>query len=260
MPRYAFLIEYDGGPFHGWQRQENGASVQAALEQALARLDPSGPRVQGAGRTDAGVHATGQVAHADLSRDWDPFRLTEAVNWHLQPAPVAVLACAPVDDTFHARFSAVERSYDFVILQRRAPPATFAGRVWHVRHPLNAAAMAEAAVRLVGRHDFSTFRAALCQADSPLRTLDEASLRVEPAPGGCLLRFTFRARSFLHSQVRSMVGTLERVGAGQWTPDDVSAALAAADRRACGPVAPPDGLVLNGVRYPVNPFTEGATP
>jgi tRNA pseudouridine38-40 synthase len=260
MPRYAFLVEYDGGPFHGWQRQENGASVQAALEQALARLDPSGPRVQGAGRTDAGVHATGQVAHADLSRDWDPFRLAEALNAHLRPVPVAVLACAPVDDTFHARFSAVERRYDYVILERRASPAMWAGRVWHVRHPLDAAAMAEAAARLVGRHDFTTFRAAMCQADSPLRTLDEAIVRTEPAPGGRLVRFGFRARSFLHSQVRSMVGTLERVGAGHWTPDDVSSALAAADRRACGPVAPPEGLVLTGVRYPDNPFAQGPTP
>jgi tRNA pseudouridine38-40 synthase len=256
MPRYAFHVEYDGGPFHGWQRQENGPSVQATLEAALARLDPAAPRVQGAGRTDAGVHATGQVAHADLSRDWAPFRLAEALNAHLRPAPVAVLACAAVPDTFHARFAAVERSYDYVILERRAPPAVQAGRVWHVRHPLDAAAMADAAARLLGRHDFTTFRAALCQADSPLRTLDEASLQENPAPGGRLLRFTFRARSFLHSQVRSMVGTLERVGAGHLTPDDVAAALAAADRRACGPVAPPEGLVLTAVSYPTDPFAK----
>jgi tRNA pseudouridine38-40 synthase len=254
MPRYAFLIEYDGGPFHGWQRQDNGPSVQAALERALAALDPAAPRVQGAGRTDAGVHATGQVAHADLSRVWDSFRLAEALNWHLKPAPVAVLACAAVTDDFHARFSATGRSYDYVILERRAPPASFAGRVWHVRHRLDGPAMADAATRLVGRHDFTTFRAALCQADSPVRTLDAATLREDPAPGGRLWRFTFCARSFLHAQVRSMVGSLERVGAGAWSPDDLAAALAAADRRACGPVAPPDGLTLTRVRYPADPF------
>lgn len=254
MPRFAFLIEYDGGPFRGWQRQENGPSVQAALEAALARLDPAGPGVQGAGRTDSGVHATGQVAHADLRRDWDPFRLSEALNWHLKPLPVAVLDCAVVDDGFHARFSAVERCYDFRVLERRAPPATLAGRVWHVRHRLDGAAMAEAAARLVGRHDFTTFRAAMCQADSPVKTLDEARVAEEPAPGGRLWRFSFRARSFLHSQVRSMVGSLERVGAGAWSPDDLAAALAAADRRACGPVAPPEGLTLTRVRYPADPF------
>ncbi len=231
--------------------------MQAALETALSRLDPSGPLVQGAGRTDSGVHATGQVAHADLSRDWDPFRLSEALNWHLKPAPVAVLTCAAMDDGFHARFSAVERSYDFLVLERRAPPATFAGRVWHVRHRLDGPAMAEAAARLTGRHDFTTFRAALCQADSPVKTLDEARVTEETAPGGRLWRFTFRARSFLHSQVRSMVGSLERVGAGAWSPDDLSAALVAADRRACGPVAPPDGLTLTHVRYPVDPFHGG---
>lgn len=256
MPRYAFLIEYDGGPFCGWQRQDNGLSVQGMVETALARLDPSTPRVQGAGRTDAGVHATGQVAHADLSRPWTSFRLGEALNWHLKPQPVAILACSEVAADFHARFSAVGRAYEYCILERRAPPATFSGRVWPVRHALDGNAMAEAAARLVGRHDFSTFRAALCQADNPIKTLDSASVDVEPAPGGRLWRFSFRARSFLHSQVRSMVGSLERVGAGAWTPDDLGAALAAADRRACGPVAPPDGLTLTRVTYPDDPFPE----
>lgn len=260
MPRFALLIEYDGGPFRGWQRQDNGPSVQAALERALARLEPAAPPVQGAGRTDAGVHATGQVAHADLSRGWDPFRLAEALNWHLKPDPVAVLACAAVDDGFHARFSAAERCYDYLILERRAPAATFAGRVWPVRHRLDGAAMAAAAAHLVGRHDFTTFRAALCQSDSPVKTLDAAQVTREPAPGGRLWRFTFRARSFLHSQVRSMVGSLERVGAGAWTPGDLAAALAAADRRACGPVAPPDGLTLTRVRYPSDPFATQEMP
>ena len=255
MPRYAFRIEYDGAPFHGWQRQAGGLpSVQAAVEGALARLDPQAPPVQGAGRTDTGVHASGQVAHADLSRSWEPARLMAALNAHLRPAPLAVTACAAVDDAFHARFSAHERRYLFRILNRRAPPVLDRGRVWHVQVPLDAGAMAEAAAALTGRHDFTTFRASLCQADSPLRTLDEASVSVRPVDGGQEIALTFRARSFLHSQVRSMVGTLERVGAGAWAPGDMARALAARDRTACGPVAPPQGLCLTGVGYDPDPF------
>lgn len=255
MPRYALLIEYDGTPFHGWQRQAGGQpSVQGALEGALARLDPAAPAVQGAGRTDTGVHATGQVAHADLSRDWDHVRLMQAINWHLRPAPVAVIACAPCAPEFHARFSGIERRYLFRILNRRAPPVLERGRVWHVPLPLDAEAMREGAAHLVGRHDFTTFRAALCQAQSPVKTLDEATVTAIPVPGGQELHLTFRARSFLHNQVRSMVGTLERVGAGAWPPDRVGRALAAADRSACGPVAPPQGLCLTGVGYAEDPF------
>ena len=255
MPRYALQIEYDGGPFAGWQRQAQGQpSVQQAVEEALARLEPGDHRIAAAGRTDAGVHATAQVAHADLTRDWDPFRLAEALNWHLKPAPVAVLACARVADDFHARFSAVERRYVYRILSRRAPPVLDRGHVWHVQRPLDAEAMRAGAAHLTGRHDFTTFRAALCQAQSPVKTLDAATVEVSDAPGGAEIRLSFRARSFLHNQVRSMVGTLERVGAGAWPPDRVAAALAARDRTACGPVAPPQGLCLTGVGYAVDPF------
>ncbi|MCU0906946.1 MAG: tRNA pseudouridine(38-40) synthase TruA [Rhodobacteraceae bacterium] len=254
MPRFAFLIEYHGGPFAGWQRQNGQPSVQAALEAALAVLDPAAPTVAAAGRTDAGVHATGQVAHADLSRDWDPFRLANAVNAHLRPHPVAVLAARAVAPDWHARFSATERRYLYRILVRRAPPALDAGLVWQVPRALDAAAMRAGAAHLVGRHDFTTFRAAECQADSPIRTLDEVGLTEHPVPGGMELRLTFRARSFLHHQVRSMVGTLERVGAGAWAPGDVARVLAARSRAACGPVCPPTGLSLTGVGYPDDPF------
>jgi tRNA pseudouridine38-40 synthase len=251
MPRYAFRIEYDGQPFHGWQRQAAGQpSVQAAVEAALARLDPAGPAVQAAGRTDTGVHATGQVAHADLSRPWAPLRLMAALNAQLRPLPVAVTACAPVCDAFHARFSARERGYLYRILNRRAPAVLDRGTVWQVSHPLDAAAMAEGAAHLLGRHDFTTFRAAMCQAASPVKTLDAADVTA----AGAEIRLAFRARSFLHAQVRSMVGTLERVGAGAWAPADVAAALAARDRGACGPVAPPQGLVLTHVGYDPDPF------
>lgn len=258
MPRFAFLIEYDGLPFHGWQRQAEGQpSVQAALEAALARLDPSAPTVNGAGRTDTGVHATGQVAHADLTRDWDPFRLGEALNWHLKPAPVAVLALARVADDFHARFSAVERRYTFRLVCRRAPVTHDKGRVWQVLQPLDVAAMREGAAHLVGRHDFTTFRSSICQAASPVKTLDEITISEHPFPGGTEVRFHLRARSFLHNQVRSIVGTLERVGAGAWAPARVAEALAARNRAACGPVCPPQGLYLTAVRYPIDPFSGG---
>lgn len=260
MLRYAFRIEYDGAPFHGWQRQAGDRlSVQAAVEGALARLDPAAPAVQGAGRTDTGVHATGQVAHADLSRAWDPFRLMGALNAHLRPAPVAVTGCVAVDDGFHARFSARERHYLFRILNRRAPPALDRGRVWHVQAPLDPGAMHAAAAALVGRHDFTTFRAAQCQAKSPVRTLDEVRITVHLVDGGQEIALHFRARSFLHSQVRSMVGTLERVGAGAWSLQDLARALAARDRAACGPVAPPQGLCLTRVAYDPDPFAVAET-
>jgi tRNA pseudouridine38-40 synthase len=250
MPRYALKIEYDGRPFCGWQTQVNHPSVQGAVEAALACLEPDVPRIAAAGRTDTGVHATGQVAHCDMSRDWNPFRLMEALNHHLRPAPVAILACALVDTDFHARFSATERRYMFRLLARRAPPTFEAGQVWHVRHALNLVPMQHAARHLLGTHDFTTFRASQCQAASPIKTLDALEISVHDLPHGQEFRFALRARSFLHNQVRSIVGTLERVGAGAWAPDDVKTALDACDRTACGPVSPPDGLYLTGVSYP----------
>ena len=259
MPRYALKIEYDGRPFAGWQAQADQPSVQQAVEEALARLDPNlaaGARIAAAGRTDAGVHATGQVAHADLARDWDPFRLAEALNWHLKPAPVAILAAAPVPDDFHARFSATERRYLFRLVARRAPLTHGRGMVWQVLNPLDAQAMREGAAHLVGRHDFTTFRSSICQAQSPVKTLDEITIEEQPIPHGVEYRFFLRARSFLHNQVRSIVGTLERVGAGSWPPARVGQALAACDRAACGPVCPPHGLYLTGVGYPADPFAD----
>lgn len=254
MPRFAFRIEYHGAPFCGWQRQLDQPSVQAAVEAALARLEPAQPTIAAAGRTDTGVHATGQVAHADLARDWDATRLMEAVNHHLRPAPVAVTACARVSDDFHARFSATERQYLFRLISRRPPLVHEAGLVWQVRHPLSLAPMQEAARALIGQHDFTTFRASLCQAASPVKTLDELTITEIPLAVGSEFRFTLRARSFLHNQVRSMVGSLERVGAGAWQPERMAEALAARQRAACGPVSPPQGLYLTGVRYPSDPF------
>lgn len=255
MPRYALKLEYDGAPFSGWQRQIAQPSVQGALEAALARLQPDVPSVAAAGRTDSGVHATGQVAHADLARDWDPFRLSEALNYHLRPAPVAVLAAARVAGDWHARFSAVARHYRFRILSRRAPLALEAGKAWQIRHRLDLGAMRAGAEHLVGRHDFTTFRSSTCQADSPIKTLDRLDVQETAREDGAEYLFDVRARSFLHNQVRSFVGTLEKVGAGAWAPGEVAAALAARDRAACGPVCPPHGLYLARVVYPTDPFT-----
>ncbi|RMA44133.1 tRNA pseudouridine(38-40) synthase TruA [Rhodophyticola porphyridii] len=259
MPRYALKLEYDGAPFAGWQRQADCATVQGAVEAALARLEPDVPTIAAAGRTDAGVHATGQVAHCDMARDWTPFRLSEAVNFHLKPLPVAVVACARVDDDWHARFSAEERRYLYRVVNRRAPLTLEAGQAWHVRGKLRADPMREAARHLIGRHDFTTFRATICQAKSPVKTLDAIEITEVPLDHGVEFQFRFRARSFLHSQVRSLVGSLERVGAGGWSPADMKAALEAADRAACGPVAPPFGLSLTGVGYASDPFAEPAT-
>lgn len=255
MPRFAFKIEYDGAPFNGWQRQAQGQpSVQAAIEEALAWLEPGPHTIAAAGRTDTGVHGLGQVAHVDLTKDWDPFRLSEALNHHLRPAPVAILACARVDEGFHARFSAIERRYLYRILARRAPPVLDRGQVWHVLNPLDLAAMQEGAAHLVGHHDFTTFRSTLCQSKSPVKTLDEITITAHPTPHGTEYRFFLRARSFLHNQVRSMVGSLVRVGSGSWQPARIAQALAARDRAACGTVAPPQGLCLTEVKYPVDPF------
>lgn len=255
MPRYALKIEYDGSPFSGWQRQSDVASVQGAIEAALAKLEPREHQIGAAGRTDAGVHALGQVAHCDMEKNWDPFRLSEALNYHLKPAPVAIVACAQVDEGWHARFSAVERRYLFRLVSRRAPLVHEVGAVWQVKNPLNGVAMQAAADRLLGHHDFTTFRSTVCQANSPMRTLDELRVeQIERRDGAQEFQFHVRARSFLHNQVRSFVGTLERVGAGGWTPDDVTAALEAKDRAACGTVSPPHGLYLAQVRYPNDPF------
>lgn len=259
MPRFALLIEYDGRPFSGWQAQSGQPSVQAAVEGALARLDPgfaAGARIAAAGRTDAGVHATAQVAHADLARDWDPFRLSEALNWHLKPAPIAILAVARVAPEFHARFSATGRRYLFRLLSRRAPATHDRGLVWQVSHGLDAGLMRAGAAHLIGQHDFTTFRSTMCQAASPVKTLDRIEIETRAVPQGTEFRFHLAARSFLHNQVRSIVGTLERVGAGAWAPARVGAALAARDRAACGPVCPPGGLYLCGVDYPAPPFAD----
>ncbi|MEC9434861.1 MAG: tRNA pseudouridine(38-40) synthase TruA [Pseudomonadota bacterium] len=250
MPRYKLTVEYDGRPFAGWQRQADQPSVQGALEDAIRALDPDAPGIGGAGRTDAGVHATGQVAHCDMIRDWDPFRLAEALNWHLKPAPVSVLAAERAADDFHARFDAIERRYLFVVVARRSPLTVDKGRAWRVPGPLALDPMREAAAHLLGRHDFTTFRSSICQAKSPVKTLDALDIEARPTPGGTRFEFRLRARSFLHNQVRSLVGTLERVGAGRWAPARVAEALAARDRAACGPVAPPDGLYLTDVIYP----------
>ena len=255
MPRYALKVEYHGAPFAGWQRQKDQPSVQAAIEAALAKLEPRDHTIAAAGRTDAGVHALAQVAHCDMARAWDPFRLSEALNHHLKPAPVAITACAPVADDWHARFSARERRYLFRILQRRAPATHAAGLVWQVKQPLDIAPMQQAAHRLLGRHDFTTFRSSICQADSPVKTLDRLDITAVEGLWGPEIHFDVRARSFLHNQVRSFVGTLERVGAGAWSADDVTAALEARDRAACGPVCPPQGLYLAGVGYPEDPFS-----
>jgi tRNA pseudouridine38-40 synthase len=254
MPRYALRIEYDGAPFAGWQRQDGPRSVQQCLEEALRRLDPTVPAIAAAGRTDAGVHATGQVVHADLAKAFDPFRLSEALNWHLKPDPIAITACAEVPGDWHARFSARERRYTFRIVARRAPLTLCAGLAWRVPGPLDPAAIRAGAAHLLGTHDFTTFRASLCQAKSPVKSLDEIAVESLPHPGGQEVRLHLRARSFLHNQVRSIAGSLERVGAGAWPPDRIRTALEARDRAACGPVAPPQGLCLTGVGYPDDPF------
>lgn len=247
MPRFRLLVEYDGGPYAGWQRQAELPTVQQAIETAIHAVSGEAVTVKGAGRTDAGVHATGQVAHVDLQREWRGEKLREALNARLKLAGerVAILTAELIGDEFDARFSARARHYLYRILNRRAPPALDLGRVWHVKRALDAGAMHHAAQGLVGKHDFSTFRASLCQAKSPVKTLS----RLDVSSAGDLIEIRASAPSFLHNQVRSMVGSLKLVGEGGWTAADLKAALDAADRTRCGPVAPPDGLFLVGVDY-----------
>lgn len=243
--RFKLTIEYDGGPFSGWQRLGDGPSVQGALEDAVERLTGVRADVVGAGRTDAGVHASGQVAHVDIDKPFPPQRLADALNAHLRPHPIAVLAAEEVTPDFHARFSATRRAYEYRIVNRRAPLALHRGRAWRVPRPLDLNAMRAAAQMLVGRHDFSTFRDSQCQAKSPIKTLDRAMVD----GGGGYVVCRFEAQSFLHRQVRSMVGTLVEVGLGKLGVAGFRAVLDAADRTRCGPVAPPDGLTLIRVDY-----------
>ena len=245
MPRYNLTIDYDGAPCCGWHVQETLPSVQGSLERAVKAISGEAARVHGAGRTDAGVHALGQVAHVDLVKDFPAGRLRDGLNAHLRPDPIGVLAVEIVPQTFEARFSAVRRHYLYRIVNRRANLALEIGRVWRVPKALDADAMHEAAQRLIGKHDFTTFRDTECQAKSPDKTLDVLDVTRD----GEAVNIVTNARSFLHSQVRSMVGSLVWVGEGRWTPDDMQRALEARDRRACGPVAPPDGLYLVRVDY-----------
>ena len=245
MPRYRLLLEYDGRPYVGWQHQANGLSVQEVLENAIAAMIGERREVLAAGRTDAGVHAEGQVAHVDLPREMAPFAVQRAINAHLRPHPISVITAEPVPDDFHARFSCTRRHYRYRILNRSAPPAIDQGRVWHVWKRLDAAAMHAAAQALVGHHDFTSFRAAACQAKSAQKTLDFISVQRL----GEEVVITTHARSFLHHQVRNMAGSLKLVGEGRWTARDIEQALAARDRSAAGPTAPPDGLTLVRVEY-----------
>jgi tRNA pseudouridine38-40 synthase len=249
--RWALWLEYDGVPFVGWQRQGNGLSVQEVLESAAARLNQGAPVASVvAGRTDAGVHAAAQVAQIDLPDTIAAAQVRDALNYHMKPHPVVVLAAAPAPEGWNARFSAIGRAYRYRILNRRARPALLAGRVWHVHAALDAATMHCAAQSLLGRHDFTSFRAAACQANSPLRTLDRLDVRRK----GEIVEIVAEARSFLHRQVRNMVGTLKLVGDGSWPVERVATALAARDRSVAGPTAPADGLCLTAVRYAVDPF------
>jgi tRNA pseudouridine38-40 synthase len=245
MPRYRITLEYDGQPYCGWQAQANGPSVQSAVEDALTRLTGETARLYGAGRTDAGVHATAQVAHFDLSKPWDSKALRDGLNALLRPAPIAVLEAAETAPDFHARFSATGRRYLYRIANRHVPLALERDRAWWVRRPLDATAMHAAAQRLVGHHDFTTFRSVDCQSASPVKTLDRLAVTRHDED----IHVTAAARSFLHNQVRSLVGSLKLVGQGKWSADDLAQALGARDRRACGPVAPAHGLYLVAVEY-----------
>jgi tRNA pseudouridine38-40 synthase len=245
MPRYRLLVEYDGRPFNGFQAQAGQPTVQGAIEAAVLAFSGEAVRIAASGRTDTGVHALGQVAHVDLTKTWPPSVVRDALNAHLMPQPVVILEAEIAIEGWHARFSARERRYLYRILNRRSPPALLQGKVWHVKKPLDADLMHEAAQALVGLHDFTTFRDLQCQSKSPVKTLDVATVHRE----GEEVLLSFAARSFLHRQVRSMAGSLVEVGLGRWSPADLAAALEAKDRKACGPVAPSDGLYFVGVSY-----------
>ena len=245
MPRYKLTIEYDGSAYCGWQRQANGLSVQQAIEEAIFRFTGETLQIQGAGRTDAGVHATGQVAHVDIAKSWREDKVRDAINAHMRAHHIAVIAAEQVPETFEARFSALQRHYLYKILNRRAPAVMERGYVWHVARRLDAEAMHSAAQNLLGKHDFSTFRDSECQANSPVRTLEVFDV----ARCGDMIEIRVSALSFLHRQVRSMVGSLEHVGSGKWSADDLVSALNARDRARCGQVAPADGLYLARVDY-----------
>jgi tRNA pseudouridine38-40 synthase len=245
MPRYRLTLEYDGGPYNGFQAQADQPTVQGSLERAVKAFCGETLRVHAAGRTDTGVHATGQTAHIDLAKDWPAETVRNALNAHLRPEPIVVLDAEVAAEGWHARFSATERRYRYRILNRPSPPGLDQGHVWHVKTPLDAEAMHAAAQALVGHHDFTTFRDLACQAKSPVKTLDVVTVLRE----GEDVVLVFEARSFLHRQVRSMTGSIAEVGLGRWTAADLKAALEAKDRRACGPVAPADGLYLTGVSY-----------
>lgn len=248
MPRYRLTVEYDGGPYVGWQKQKNGPSVQGALEAAILSLTGETVSVRGAGRTDSGVHAIGQVAHTDIAKDWPPYSLQNALNAHLRMARqrVSILDIQVASEHFDARFSALRRHYLYRIITRQAPLALEAGRAWWITKALDHDVMHAAAQTLVGKHDFTTFRSIHCQANSPVRTLD----RLDVTRSGDLIEIRATAQSFLHNQIRSFAGTLKMAGEGKWTPDDVRSALDARDRKACGPVAPPQGLYFMQVDYP----------
>jgi tRNA pseudouridine38-40 synthase len=246
VPRYKLTIEYDGGPYRGWQYQADVPSVQGALEEAILKLDGQRVTIQGAGRTDAGVHALAQVAHADLRGEHDGGTVRDALNFYLRPQPIAVLSAERVSDDFNARFSATRRHYLYRIVNRRPDLTLDLGRVWRVGRPLDIEAMREAATRLLGNHDFTTFRSTECQSKSPVKTLDQLDVEVE----GWNVTVLVSARSFLHNQVRSMVGSLVHVGEGKWSADDLTRILQARDRTLCGQVAPPEGLYLVKVDYP----------
>jgi tRNA pseudouridine38-40 synthase len=245
VPRYKLILEYDGTPFAGWQRQADALSVQQVVEEAIEKMSGERVVIQAAGRTDSGVHALGQVVSFDLAKDWDPFKVREALNFHTKPHPVAIIEAEAVPDSFEARFSAIGRHYEYRILNRRGRPALDDWRVWHCPMALDAGGMHAAAQLILGKHDFTTFRAAECQAKSPDKTLD----RLDVSREGDMIVVRASARSFLHSQVRSMVGSLKLVGEGKWSPRDFRAALDARDRARCGPLAPPEGLYLVRVDY-----------
>jgi tRNA pseudouridine38-40 synthase len=245
MPRYRLLVEYDGRPYRGYQIQDNLPSVQGSVERAILAFSGQKVRLVTAGRTDTGVHATAQVLHMDLDQDWRPEVVRDAINAYLIPEPISILKAEIAADDFSARYCAKGRRYLYRILNRRSPPALEQGRVWHMKRPLNAEAMHEAAQVLVGLHDFTTFRDLQCQAKSPVKSLDVARVWRQ----GDEVHLAFEARSFLHRQVRSMTGSIAQVGIGRWTKADLAKALEAKDRQACGVVAPPDGLYLVGVEY-----------